>query len=133
MIRNAAFALDIANRRLTRMKEPPRIVTFETSLPGLNTDLGDYIKISHEDGPGITGWVDRPCVVIRHEFDVDNLTVRMECLDVNRIFTGAFILGDTTSLAATWTTATDTDKGYGYLCDEVTQAFSDGAAGKRLR
>lgn len=133
MMRSPALALDIANRRLTRMKEPPRIVTFETSLPGLNTDLGDYIKVTHIDGPGITGWVDRPCVVIRHEFDVDGLTVRMECLDMNRIFVGAFILGDETALAASWTTATATDKQYGYLGNEPTATFSDGAAAKRLR
>ncbi len=133
LVRGQAIAEDIIRRRLARSKLPPRTVTFETSLPGLNTDLGDYIEITHLEGPGVGGWVRRPCFVTRHEFSQDSLTVQIEALDVARLFGSAFILGNETVLPATWTAATETEKTYGFLGDETTKLFSDGTPIKRLR
>lgn len=130
---NATQALDVASRRLTRTKEPPRVVEFTTGLQALNTELGDVIKVTHLEGIGLAGWTDRPIFVTRHELDPDKLTITLEGFDVDRLFVGAFILGDETLLAATWALADANDRQYGYLCDETTEEFSDGAAGKRLR
>lgn len=126
-------ALDVLGRRLIRTKEPPRYVIFKTGLQALATELGDIIKVTHVQGIGATGWVDRAVFVMRHELDPDRLSITIEGIDVERLFTGRFILGDEALIAATWAAATTADREYGYLCDETTGQFSDGTPGKRLR
>ena len=126
-------ALDVASRRLLRTKEIPRIVQFVTGLQALNTELGDIVRVTHLEGIGASGWVDRAIFLTRHELDPDRLTITLEGIDVDRLFAGNFILGDEVTLAATWGAADATDRTYGYLCDETTELFGDGAAGKRLR
>lgn len=129
----SAQALDVASRRLLRTKETPRMVQFTTGLQALNTELGDIIRVTHLEGIGGAGWVDRAVFLTRHELDPDRLTITLEGIDVDRLFAGNFVLGDETALAATWGSADATDRTYGYLCDETTELFGDGAAGKRLR
>lgn len=130
--RNAEQAADVASRRLLRTKEIPRTVTFQTGLQATNTELGDIVRVTHLEGIGAGGWVDRAVFVTRHHFDPDRLTIDLEGIDVDRLFAGAFILGDETALPA-WGAADAAERTYGYLCDETTEQFSDGAAGKRLR
>lgn len=129
----SAQAGDVAARRLLRTKEIPRTVTFVTGLQALNTELGDVVLVTHLEGIGASGWVDRAIFLTRHELDPDRLTITLEGIDVDRLFAGNFVLGDEGVLAADWGSATETDKTYGYLCDEVTEEFGDGTAGKRLR
>lgn len=129
----SAQALDVAGRRLLRTKETPRTVIFQSGLQAINVELGDVVLVTHLEGIGSGGWTDRPVFVTRHELDPDGLTVTLEGIDVERLFAGAFILGDDTALVADWATALTADRAYGYLCDETTELFSDGAAGKRLR
>jgi hypothetical protein len=126
-------ALDVASRRLLRTKEIPRYVTFTTGLQALNTELGDVIKVTHLEGIGAAGWVDRAIFLTRHELDPDKLTITLEGIDVDRLFAGAYILGNESTLAATWGAASATDRTYGYLGNETTEQFGDGSAIKRLR
>lgn len=128
-----AQAQEVVGRRLTRTKEPPRFVSFVTGLQALNTELGAIIRVSHLEGIGGGGWVDRPIFVTRHELDPDRLAITIEGIDVDRLFTGGFILGDEATMAPLWTNASATERGYGYLCDETTGLFSDSQPGKRLR
>ena len=130
---NSLMAYDVATRRLMRTKEPPRIVVFRTGLQALNTELGDVIRVTHLEGIGAGGWTDRPIFVTRHELDPDKLTIALEGIDVDRLFTGGFLLGSEVVLPASWAAATTVQREYGFLCDETTGQFSDGAAGKRLR
>ena len=133
MAPTSAQALDVASRRLMRTKDIPRTVTFKTGLQALNTEIGDVIKVTHAEGIGAAGWTDRAIFVTRHELDPDRLTISLDGIDVQTLFAGAFILGDETALAATWGAATAANRTYGYLCDEATELFGDGSAGKRLR
>lgn len=126
-------ALDVASRRLLRTKETPRTVVFTTGLQAVNTELGDVIRVTHTEGIGANGWTNRAIFVIRHELSPDGLSITLEGIDVDRLFTGGFVLGDETALAASWAAADAADRLYGYLCDETTGLFSDGADGKRLR
>lgn len=132
-IRSEAQAEDVARRRLTRNKVPPRIVEFDTTLIGLSSDLGDYIGVTHIDGIGVNGWDNQPVYITRHVFDTDKLKVTLTGYDVARLVAGAATLGDEDVMAATWLTALSGDRGYFYLGDEVTGEMSDGSPIKRLR
>lgn len=133
LVRNATMAGDVAQRRRLLTKEPPRTVVFTVGLRGMQVELGDVVKLTTAQGIGSSGWEDRAIFITRHELNPDRLTVRLEGIDVGRIFAGAFILGDESSLPATWTSASTAQKRYGYLGDETTEEFSDGVAAKRLR
>jgi hypothetical protein len=138
MTRDQATAEDVVQRRLMRSKEPPRVVKFTTGIGGLNIELGDMLKVTHFEGIGANGWTENPVRVLRHETDPDQFTVTLEVLDLSRLFGaagagGAFILGDETALPADWPSATTAQRRYGYLADETTGEFSDGAEGKHLR
>ncbi len=132
MIRSATVAADIISRRLVRSSETPRVVVWTMGLAGLSIELGDVVLVTHTDGIGSGGWTNHPVRVIRHEVSPDQFTVAIEADDVERIF-GGFILGDETTLAATWLLAGTADRRYGYLGDETTNLFGDGAPIKRLR
>ena len=130
--RNAIAAADIAQRRLRRMKNPPRYVKFKVGLQGLNYEIGDIIKVTHHEGIGATGWFNNPIRITRHEVDPDEYTVLIEGYDMSVLFGSAFILGDRSVLPAAWTSASVAQRQYGYLGNRTTQQFSDGAAAKRV-
>jgi hypothetical protein len=132
-VRDGTVAQDVAQRRLIRTKEPPRYVRMRVGLGGANLELGDIITVTHYEGISGSGWTDWPMRITRHELDPDQLFVDLEAYDMQRLFEGAFILGDEGALPASWTSATAAERRYGYLCDETTGLFSDGAKGKRLR
>ena len=132
-VRDATIAEDVVRRRLTRLKEPPRLVSWLTGLQGLSVELGDIVWVTHPEGVGAAGWTDRPIRIMRHEVNPADFSVRLEGWDVDRFFSDAFILGDEATLPAAWTSTTTAQKRYGYLCDETTKLFSDSARGKRLR
>ena len=133
MVRVAGTAVDVVTRRLTRSKEPPRIVKWQTGMAGLSHELGDIVLLTHFEGIGSGGWTNRPVRILRHTTDPDRFTVSIEALDMQRLFTGAFVLGDTGTLPAAYTGATEDQQRYGYLADATTGLFSNGDVGKRLR
>lgn len=133
MLRNTTVADDVIARRLVRSKEPPVIVRWNAGMAGLSFELGDVVALTHFQGIGAAGYVGRPLRIQRHLVDPDKFTVTLEALDVQRLFEGAFILGDTATLPAAWTGATEAQQRYGYLCDATTGFFSNGDRGKRLR
>lgn len=57
-------------------------------------------------------------------------TIGIEGIDMQWILRQYFILGDELAIAENWSTATEANKIYGYLCDEVTWEFADGEPGK---
>lgn len=65
--------------------------------------------------------------------DVIDLKKKLDALDVMLDFWMRFCrLGDRDLLAAEWTSASEADKQYLYLCDETTGQFSNGDAGKKF-
>lgn len=132
-VRNAPIAFDIARRFLTRAKDVPRRVTWDMGMAGLNFELGDIVLVTHIDGIGLNGYEATPIRVTRQDYNPQNYTVSIEGYDVGQFFSDAFILGDETALSASWATATLAERKYGYLGDETTGAFNDGARAKRLR
>lgn len=88
-VRSVAHATDIARRRLERRKFALRTVRWESDMGALTIDLGDLVRVSHPEGVGALGWTDRPCVIMRHEFDPARFVVRLEALDVQYLFVPA--------------------------------------------
>ncbi len=131
-VQSATVALDIANRSLMFTKHAPRRATWQEPLSGLLTELGGIVKCTHLDGDGATGFVDRALWADRHDFSCDKIGVRFEAYDVDRLFSGAFILGDDT-WAVDYMSASAVQRQYGFLCSDTTGAFSNGDEGKRLR
>jgi len=132
-VRDATIAADIMQRRLMLLSQPPLRATFQVGIRGLNDELGSIIRVTHFGGTGLTGWEDRPVRIMRVTANPGSFMVRFETIDVDRLFAAGFVLGDETVQAATWLTATDADKKYGYLANETTGTFSNGDPGKRLR
>jgi len=137
-VRDDAVAYDIAQRRLLANKEAPIPVKFTTTLKGLTNEIGDVIAVDHVEGGGANGWVGRPLRIMRQITNPQRYDVRFEAIDVWRLYSTAFVLGDDqpgspTLLPAFWTLANSAQKLRGYLCDETTGAFSNGEDGKRLR
>lgn len=58
--------------------------------------------------------------------------ITLTAIDFQWLLRQYFILGDENALAGTWAAASDSDRMYGYLCNEVTGKFADGEAGKIL-
>jgi len=131
-VRHATVASDVAQRYLLRHKDPPIRVRFRTDLGGLSTELGDVVTYTHLGGIGAAGAVARPLRILRHLTEPETFSVELEGADAQRLFDGAYILGDETALVD-WTVETAAGQRYGHLCDEATALFSDSDPGKRLR
>jgi hypothetical protein len=131
-IRDDTVAEDIARRRMRYYKVPPQPVRLVTTVKGLQNELGDVVLVDTIEGGGPTGWTGRPLRIQRFGVNPGKFTVTWDAIDVWRMYSTNFILGDETAHAATWTAADARGKLRGYLCDEVTGAFSNGEEGKRL-
>lgn len=137
-VRSEDVARDIAFRRLLYYKQPPIPVDLTVTLKGLQSEIGDVIQVDHTEGGGENGWLGRPLWVQRSRIDPSKLLVNLEALDVFRLFSTAFVLGDDvvgspTKLPDSWPDAVGSQKLRGYLCDVTTGTFSTGEEGKRLR
>lgn len=132
-VRSAPVAFDIASRFLLRSSEVPRKASWQMGMSGLNFELGDIVLVTHIDGIGENGYEATPMRVTRQDYDPQNFTVSVEAYDVGIFFSDVFLLGDETALPALWTDANPTQRTFGYLADDVTTTFGDGARGKRLR
>lgn len=93
-IRNLAYTADDATakdtmeRRLMRLKEPPRYQPLPMRTDAVDREIGEQIRVSHKDGfgaPGI-GYMLRPMVLLNSVHRGDHIT--MEALDVQRITSG---------------------------------------------
>lgn len=124
---------DVTRRFLMRHKDPPRYVTWQMGYDGCNIEMGNVVLMSHFEGVGSAGWVDRPLRIIRHETDPNKFAVDMQAFDLQSLFDTTFILGDEGTLASSWPAATAPNRVYGYLGDEPSGAFSTGDQMKRLR
>ncbi len=83
----AAYALDIANRRLLRASQPRARVRFTVDLRGLALSLGQLISVTHFAGIGATGWTTRTLWVqkITTDPNEDTMLVTIDAEDVQDI------------------------------------------------
>ena len=64
--RDEETATDSRERRLTRNAYAPCYATHAQDLLGLETEIGDPVRLTHRDGIGSSGFVDAEFVVLEH-------------------------------------------------------------------
>lgn len=65
-------------------------------------------------------------------YDFQGQTMTLTSIDLQWLLRQYFILGDEDELAANWADANESERMYGYLCDEFEDKFADGEPGKKL-
>jgi hypothetical protein len=132
-------ALDIVGRRLRRTAEPPAYATWKLGLRALNFEVGDIVKVTHRNGIGQNGWVDEAIRVVRFNIIPEEFEIEVTGYDIQVLYDIGFTLGDETVLPGTigvsgegWPTATQAQRLYGFLGDEISETFSTGDPIKRL-
>jgi len=66
------------------------------------------------------------------QYDLRAKKLRVNAIDLQYLLRQYLILGDETLIASNYSTASDTDKMYAYLCDEISEKFQNGDPGKIL-
>lgn len=84
-VRSATVSESNMAGRAARSQHPPRRPVFDTGIYGLaQTDIGQTINVTHADGPGGSGWVNRKVLVDRITAQPGNqarVTIEGEDLD----------------------------------------------------
>lgn len=130
-VRSAAVALDLASRKMLRRKDPITFDKFPLPIKAFNDNLGDVIEITHFEGKGSAGYVKRAFQIRTTQDEVDNFTRKETLEDVSNYVGSAFILGPPDLPKYVDATPEQKEK-YGFLCDPVTEQYSDGDPAKRL-
>ena len=133
--RDRATARDAMARRLLHNRVAPIYQTWTTDLAGLEQSLGTLARVTHPDGTGVDGYVDRPFFIVRKGLDPNGPAQRVELVgrDVDRAYAATSRWADDDA-AATWDTASDDERAiYAFWADDDGTLPSDGAAGKEWR
>jgi len=108
-------ASDVVQRFAFQRTNPRRNATVEVPLEEFSgLDISDVVSISH---PGAIDEKPRKYQIRRLDIDFMADSVQMECLDINSLTGGIFILGDE-NIADNWEDADDYDRQYAYLCGD---------------
>lgn len=94
--RDQATARDAAGRRIFLNKVAPVYQALPTTLLGLETALGDVIRVTHVDGLDTNGYVDHPFFVVRKRLlsSRPNLGVLLTARDISRMVSRSDMLTD---------------------------------------
>lgn len=138
-VRSSVVAHDLASRKILRRKDPVIFDTFPLPLKSFEDNLAEVVKITHFEGTGAAGYVEKLFQIRKTSYDIDKFVNSMIAEDVDAFFGLACILGDATALPISWALAAGFERNYCYLCAGVTAGletageFSDGEPGKQLR
>ena len=130
-VRDSSVANDLAARVILLRKDPIALDEFPLPIKGKNIDLAGVVQITHFDGKGSAGYEGTTFQVRKTIYDLDNFIARLHLLDYSNFIGGAFILGPPTLLRFTLESTANKVK-YGFVCDPVTEQYSDGSEAKRL-
>lgn len=126
-IQDSTTAFLVTSLMLWRFSDPYSWYEFETGLQHLTRELTTVGLLERRPWSG-----SRRVALERLELDCESFRTRLRFLDFDELHGDCFILGDMASLAATWPLASAQDRTFGYLADETTKTFSDGAPIRRL-
>jgi hypothetical protein len=79
----------VMSRKLARYRHPLRTASLILPLSGTQIEVGDLFRMSHIEGIGASGWVDRLVRCTRHELDPNLNRVRLEVYDVEPLIGGS--------------------------------------------
>jgi len=137
-VRSSIVANDLAMRKILRRKNPVVFDTFPLPLKSFEDELTEVVKITHFEGTGASGYVEKLFQIRKTSYDIDKFVNSMIAEDVDAFFGAACILGNAVVLPVLWAAAVGFQRNYCYLCAGVTAGaetageFSDGEPGKRL-
>ena len=100
--RDRATTRDAMARRLFHNKVAPVYQPFTTTLLGLEQGPGTLLRLTHEDGLGVAGYVARPFFVVRKRIGLNgpNHTVTFTARDVYRVYAlGSGVMTDESAAA----------------------------------
>lgn len=123
---------DVIARRKRRFRHPRRKVRIVLPFSGLSYEIGDVVPVTTVEGIGADGWTNNNIRLTRHEVDPTGAKVTIEGYDMEQVLASGFILGNRSTLAASWPSASTADRVYGYLGDRSTGTFSTGDPAKVL-
>ena len=138
-VRSSIIAHDLVSRKVLRRKDPVVFDTFPLPLKSFEDNLAEVVKITHFEGTGADGYVEKLFQIRKTSYDIDKFVNSMVAEDVDAFFGIACILGDATALPVLWPNAVGFQRIYCYLCTgepvvgETVGEFSDGEPGKQLR
>lgn len=130
---------DVVNMRATedllKLGFGDQRIRLKLSIEHIDTlDILDNFR--YQDPFGLNalglGEVGRYFYVEKIGYDLLAGTMNVEGIDLQWVLQQIMILGDSTTLAANWSTATETERLYGYLADSADCKFADGEPGKIL-
>lgn len=131
-VRKSSVASDLAARKLLRRKDPIVLDKFPLPLKAFYNSLADFIEITHFEGTGSEGYQKRPFQLRAVQDDLDSFTRVAVLEDISEFIGSAFIMGPAD--LPDYMTATEAQREkYGFLCDPVTEQYSNGDPAKRMR
>ena len=132
-VRSSIIAHDLASRKVLRRKEPVIFDTFPLPLKSFEDNLAEVVKITHFEGTGTSGYVQKLFQISKTSYDIDRYVNSMVAVDVDAFFGIACILGDRLALPADWDDAVGFQRNYCYLCNITDGEFTNDDPGKQLR
>jgi len=118
---------------LDRRSFGERTISLSVSIHHIE-DIDIFTDFRFQDPFGLSaegaGEVGRWCYITSLNYNFRQGIIGVEAIDLSWLLRLYFILGDEDELEAIWADADVGDRMFGYLCDEVTDKFSDGIDGK---
>ncbi len=87
LLRTMEHLLWVVKRRLVRLGVGSILVEATGPIGWLDHDIGDGVRFTSEDGPGPSGYVDQPMIIVRRAFDIGTRKVTYTLWDVGDILT----------------------------------------------
>ena len=138
---SATLIADLIAEELLQYGEGNPKITFPVPLHFFD-ELDIFYNFKLQDLMGLSssgaGEAGRYYYIETLEYDFMGDQIIVTAIDLQYIRRRYFVLGDEGVIASNWSSASDTDKIYGYLCDETLISddygfqFADGAPGKAL-
>lgn len=132
---SAAWAAKRAEEELLKWGYGQPKITFELPLAWIDElDVLTNFRLQDPFGLSRTGSGEqgRYCYVTSFSADLLGAKIGIEAGDLSWILRQYLFLGDENDLPANWANATDEERIWAYLSDEVTGRFADGEPGKKL-
>jgi len=134
-IDNDEFAAQRITEDILKLAFGEKTVNFTIPLDYIDQiDIFDNFKMHDPYGLSTTGAGEtgRWYYVTSLQYNYQEQSIKVEGVDLQWLLQQYFIFGDEDQMPDTWDLAGDTYRLYGYMCDENTDAFSDGSPGKIL-
>jgi hypothetical protein len=84
-----ATASDVIGRRVMRLKEPPRYQALPVRTGGVDREIGEQVRVSHQDGigPAGVGYLQQPMTILDHVYRGNGIV--LTAFDTSRILLAA--------------------------------------------